>query len=342
LPPTPVPSNGIFTLTQAQTGTSTYVVNKDQKIPYVEFWNATVEQLLPGGFNFSIGYVGNVGIHALAGYNLNAATVPGSGVAGQPEYTAGFKRTGTTTLVDGYTTTHYNSLQVRLDRHFSHGLGITSSYTWGKALGYKTDTTNLSSLAQYINPRSNYGRTTFDRTHTLVQSVIYELPFGKGKSFLKNGFAAQLAGGWQLSAIATEMTGLPLSLTASATSLNAPGNAQFVNVVGTFQTLKGIGSGAQWFNPAAFSQPTTAALGNGRQTMFSGPGFFNFDAAVFRNFALYERIKLEFRAEAFGLTNTPQFANPDGLISNATFGQITATQGAFGNRVTQLSGKVTF
>jgi hypothetical protein len=339
---TQIPTNGTITLSQAQTGTSTYVVNTNQKIPYVEFWNTTVEQVLPGDFNLSVGYVGNIGVDTLAGYNLNAATVPGTGVAGQPEYTTAFKRTGTTTLVDGYTTSHYDSLQVRLDRHFKHGLGITNSYTWGKALGYKSDTTNLSPLGQYINPRSNYGRTTYDRAHTLVQSIIYELPLGHGKSLLSDGIAAHLAGGWQISAIATEMSGLPLVLTASSTSLNAPGNTQFVNVVGSFQALKGIGTGVQWFNPAAFSQPTTAVLGTGRQTMFSGPGFFNLDAAVFRRFAIRDRLGLEFRAEAFGLTNTPQFANPDGLISDATFGQVTAAQGATGSRVTQFSSKLSF
>nr|WP_254061485.1 carboxypeptidase regulatory-like domain-containing protein [Granulicella sp. L60] len=338
----PVPANGIITLNQSQTGTATYVVNTNQKIPYVEFWNATVERRLPGDFNLSIGYVGNIGVHALAGYNLNAATVPGTGVAGQPEYTTAFKRTGTTTLVDGYTTTHYDSLQVRLDRHFRNGLGITSSYTWGKALGYKSDTTSLSALPQYINMRQNYGRVTYDRAHTLVQSAIYELPFGHGKPWLSDGVLAHVAGGWQITGIVTEMSGLPLVLTASSTSLNAPGNTQFVNVVGPFQTPKGIGTGAQWFNKSAFSQPTTAVLGTGRQTMFAGPGFFNLDAAVFRRFAIRDRFSLELRAEAFGLTNTPQFANPDGLISDATFGQVTATQGATGSRVTQFSGKLSF
>ena len=338
----PIPANGVLTLNQAQTGTTTYVVNTKQKIPYVEFWNATVEQRLPGDFTLNIGYVGNIGVYTLAPFNLNAATVPGTGVAGQPEYSTAFKRTGATMLIDSYTTSHYDSLQVRLDRRFRKGLGITSSYTWGHALGYKSDTTSLASMPQYINMRQNYGRLTFDRAHTLVQSVIYELPFGHGKPWLSDGAVAQLAGGWQVTGIMTEMSGLPLVLTASSTSLNAPGNTQFVNVVGPFQTSKGIGTGTQWFNKASFSQPTTAVLATGRQTMFAGPGFFNLDAAVFRRFAIHEGFTLELRAEAFGLTNTPQFANPDGLISDATFGQVTSTQGAAGSRVTQFSGKFSF
>jgi hypothetical protein len=144
-------------------------------------------------------------------------------------------------------------------------------------------------------------------------------------------------------------TGLPFTVLASATSLNAPQNTQVANSNGAYRKLKGIGSAHPWFDPSSFSQPTTAALGDTGQDAYVGPGLFNLDGSIFRKFALTDRLNLELRAEAFGLTNTPQFGTPSNNISNADFGQINGNSlingssgGAVGNRVTELAGKITF
>jgi len=132
------------------------------------------------------------------------------------------------------------------------------------------------------------------------------------------------------------------------------------NVVGSFKILHGVGgpaSGGQpWFNVTPsnivnnvpqcrgpFCQTAVGVLGNAPRRAFSGPGLFNLDASVFRRFPIKERVGLEFRAEAFSVTNTPQFDNPNlGFSTNtaSNFGYVTATQG--GNRSGQVSGKLTF
>jgi hypothetical protein len=115
-------------------------------------------------------------------------------------------------------------------------------------------------------------------------------------------------------------------VTASSASLNAPGNTQTANQVKTtVQKPGGIGISNPWFDATAFAPVTTAAFGNvGRNTM-RGPGLVNMDASLFRDFRLTERFSLQFRAEAFNISNTPHFDNPNASVATpANFGTITS------------------
>jgi len=281
-------------------------------------------------------------VHQAQNYDLNAGMVAGAGASGRP-YFAAFNRTASSTTFR-QNSSNYNSLQVKLDHRFSNGLSSTTSYSYQKGLG--TTSSNGSGVGTtnfYIDFSRNYSRLANDRTHTIVQSAIYELPFGKGKPFLQKGVAAWIAGGWQVTGIMSISSGQPFGITASSTSLNAPSNTQVANQVAPFKKLKGIGAANKWFDTTAFRQPTTAAYGNTGQNAFVGPGSFNLDASVFRRFSITERVGLELRAEAFSLTNTPQYGNPSSNISNSDFGQINGASGnATGNRTTELAGKITF
>src|SRR5207302_74624 len=140
-----------------------------------------------------------------------------------------------------------NALQAKLDRKFSGGFLMTTAYTYSKALGYVNEGSNginstVGGLAFYIGDiRRNYAPLAFDRRHTIVQSVIYELPFGKGKSLLTSGVGSKILGGWQVSTVLTLMTGRPLGITGGST-LNAPGNTQVPDVVGSLKILHGVGA----------------------------------------------------------------------------------------------------
>ena len=334
-----VPANGIITDAPPS---AYYVINTKWKAPYVESWNAAVQRALPSGFVLDVAYVGNVGVGQPQYYNLNAGFVAGAGAAGQPEYTA-FGRTASSTLLK-QAGSSYHSLQVKLEHRYTNGLSSTSSYTFQKGLGFVTsNSTGVGSTAFYIDFSRNYSRLSNDRTHTFVQSFIYEFPFGKGKKWLNSGIASWIAGGWQVNGVLSLETGTPFSVTASGASLNAPSNTQVANINGSFHKLKGIGTGSPWFDTSVFSQPTTAAYGNTGQNAYVGPGFFNLDASAFRRFPITERVNLELRGEAFSLTNTPQFGNPSSSVSNGDFGHIDGSNGgASGNRVMELAGKITF
>jgi hypothetical protein len=152
----------------------------------------------------------------------------------------------------------------------------------------------------------------------------------------------------------TSMSGRPLDFSANGNGLNAPGTRQTPNEIAPFRVLGGIGTGALWFDTTAFCQvlPTPPAgtscpaapngtLGNMSRFKFYGPHYFNLDAAMFKRFPVSERIGLEFRAEAFSVTNTPIFDQPNANASDsAGFGHITGTIG--GNRTLELGAKLTF
>jgi hypothetical protein len=345
------------------------VVNLNFREPYTESWNLAVQHTLPAKFVLEVAYVGNHGVDLPTVYNLNAATLPSTFATNnnRPLYALnGNHLTGNVALKFLGTSSNYNALQVKLDRRFTGGFLMTTSYTYSKALGYVNEGSNtinstVGGLQNYIGSiRSNYAPLAFDRRHTIVHSVIYELPFGKGKPLLKSGVGSMFLGGWQVSTILTMMTGLPLNITGGSV-LNAPGDTQVPNLVGSFKILHGVGgpaSGGQpWFDVTPSSVVNNVpqcrgpfcqtqgqgVLGNVARRAFSGPGLFNLDASVFRRFPIRERMNMELRAEAFSVTNTPQFDKPNQGFSTNTasnFGYVTNTIG--GNRSVQLGAKLTF
>ncbi len=346
----PVPSNGIITSASSTAAagvlknSNQFVVNQNFKNPYVESWNLAVQHTLPWRFVLDLAYVGNHSVDTVVNYNLNAATVLGLGNAGQPEFTS-FGRTGSTNLLFAGYSSSYNALQAKLDRRFSNGFATTTSYTFGKGMGFQTD--DDGGLAFYINQRRNYARNDFDRTHTFVQSIVYELPFGKGKRLVSSGVGAAILGGWRVSSFLTWMSGLPLTFSAPSGGLLAPGNTQTPQLIAPLQILHGIGPNNPWFSntKSTFADPGPN-FGNVGRNYLSGPNFFNLDAALSKSIRFTERYNLDLRLEAFGATNTPQFffttgnGSAAGLTQGSTsFGDIT---NATGGRQLQLGAKFNF
>ncbi len=340
----PVPSNGI--ISNPDPNVAYLTINPHFKNPYVETWNLAIQQALPQHFTLDVAYVGNHGVDSVITYNLNATTKGTNlGNAGLPE--ANFGRTASTNLYFAGYSTHYHALQVKVDRRFGTGVSVTTAYTFGKGLGYQSGDDGGLAQNWYINQRRNYARNDYDRTHTFVQSYVYDLPIGKGKKFLSSGPLSQVLGGWKLNGILTLMTGTPLTISASGTALNTPGNNQTADQVKPVSILHGINIGSPWFDPTSFTQPTAPGVfGNSGRNIFDGPGFYNLDASLFKVISIRERYKLEIRGEAFSLTNTPQFSNPNTGVNNYnadptknTFGVVT---GAGGGRSLQLGARMTF
>jgi len=336
-----VPSNGIIT-NPAKT-TNYFVVNQNFKNPYVESWNAAIQQSLPWRFVLDVAYVGNHSVDTVVNYNLNAATVVGLGNAGLPEFNS-FGRTASTNLLFAGYSSSYHALQVKFDRRFSGGFSTTTAYTFGKGMGFQTG--DDGGLSFYINQRRDYARNDFDRTQTFVQSIVYDLPFGKGKRLVASGVGAAVLGGWRVSSFLTLMTGLPLYFTANSTSLLAPGNTQTPDLVAAVKILHGVGTANAWFNTASFAAPAASTFGNVGRNYLSGPGFFNLDAALSKSIRFTERYNLDLRMEVFGATNTPQFffAANGGTAAGTTlgsnsFGHVTS---ATGGRQLQLGAKFNF
>jgi hypothetical protein len=313
---------------------------------YVQSWNVALQRALPGNFAFEAAFVGSHSVNNPTGTNLNAGRVLGAGAAGQPLNTLFGRRANTSTTIG--THAYYDALQAKFDRRFSNGFQLTTAYTYSKTIDFCTDRCDVAvHIPEWFF--LNRGRSNHDQTHSFVQSYIYELPFGSGKRWANSGPVRWIAGDWQVNGVMTRMTGRPLNITFSNTSLNAPGNGNRPNLIGTGEPEKLglVGPGQKWFDISRFAAPAANTFGNVGRNIMTGPGIFNLDFSVFRKFRVTERYGLELRAEAFNLTNTPQFDQPNTTFGSAGFGEITTAQGDQAtpvnpNRQMQFSLRFTF
>lgn len=278
-------------------------------------FNVSVQKVLPHGHSVTLGYVANRQNGMTRNQNLNYGRL-GGGTASQPY----FAILGTTSVVNVQSNTgkvQYDSLQANLSRRFANGLQYTFSYTWSKAINWWA-----GNIPQPEYFALNKGEAANNTPHLFNSSLVYELPFGKGKRFLaSNGLVSKLTGGWQLNGFFTARSGTPFSVTASSASLNAGAgtNQRADQVKQNVEILGGVGSNSPYFDVTAFRPVTDVRFGNAGFNSLRGPGVVNLDASIFRDFRFKERMSLQFRLEALNATNTPHFANPSTNVSNLQF-----------------------
>lgn len=220
----------------------------------------------------------------------------------------------------------YNSLQVLLEKRFSHGFQMQGAYTWSKSID---DSSSFESILNPLNPRANRALSLYDARHRLVVNYDWELPVPK-----LTGARQKLLNGWSVSGIASVQSGFPIRITSSednelqgSSGFEFPGQPDMVR---PFRTLKPQENGNYYFpndpdNPEnqIFVPAALGSTGTAPRTICCGPGLANFDMAFLKRTQLSERVGSEFRAEIFNLLNHTQFYNPDGNISNGSdFGLI--------------------
>jgi carboxypeptidase family protein/TonB-dependent receptor-like protein len=311
-------SSGILDLPTAADMASPYADHLNRG--YIQSWNLTWERRLPWDMSLATSYVGTMTTHQLGFYDINAAGA-GQGWAGAPLFQR-FGRTALTLRLDGWLSSNYHSLQVALNKPFSKGFFVKGAYTWSKAMN-RTDDDGWSNVL-WNHPSvldKNYGLAGYDRTHIFQLGFVAELPFGRKGS----GVLDAVIRNWALNGIVSAFTGTPFTVTASGASVNAPGNQQTADLVGTPVRLGGIGAGNPYYDPAAWAPVTEPRFGNTGRNSVRGPGWWNVDLGVFRRFPI-RRTTLEARVEAFNLTNTPHFKNPDGHVNSPGFMTITSAQ----------------
>jgi Carboxypeptidase regulatory-like domain len=341
---------------------------RDFHLGMVQQFNVNVERQVPGNVVLTVGYAGSRGRHILvAGNDLDTGspsacgTVSGytlgclpNGAPFVPPYGVGNK-----ILIFGdLGKTTYNSLQVKAETKTpKYGLyaliGYTYSHTYDN--GLSDGLGSLLSAPYFPLPNWQNLDWAYSQIHlanSFTGSVIYDLPFGRGKTFGHdwNGAVNSLLGNWQLTLIEKITSGFGVPLVDS------------INTAGQFPTFDNGGNGNnfnrpdrvsgcdpyaahhalnQWINPACFVAATPGELGNARRVPVTGPGFVNTDFSVIKQFALpREGMGLNFRAEFFNLFNHPQFGLPIGDISSPGFGSVNSTVN--NPRVVQFGLKLTF
>jgi hypothetical protein len=303
---------------------------------YIQSFNFFLEKQFLGNWSGQVGYVGTRSVKQLGYMDLNAGQVIGAGRDGQP-YFQRFGRIGRTASVQPLGTNRYDSMQAQLTKRYASGLMMRASYTWSKALGIcgvsNSDNEPCVRALDYyhLNENTVLG---FDRTHNFQLNGLYELPFGQGKPMATSGIAKALLGGWQINGLLSAYSGTPFTVGTSGTSLNLPGSTQRADQVkAEVQKLGGVGRGQAYYDWTAFAPVTDRRFGNAGFNILRGPELVNLDFGLFRRFAVSERVDIQFRAEAFNLTNTPHFSNPSATISS-----LNLVNGQFAGGVFEVTG----
>src|SRR6185437_13842854 len=168
------------------------------------------------------------------------------------------------------------------------------------------------------NPGANYGNSNFDVRNALKGSVVYQLPFGKGRRFLNNNFLLdELIGGWQGSGTVVAQSGQPFTVTMSKNSSYALAGNWYPNVVGNPHISNhgpNHGTG-QRFNEAAFAQPTPGTFGDSGRNSLNGPGLTNVNFSLSKTFPIWEQVHLQIRADANNVLNHPSFKLPKSSLT---------------------------
>jgi len=323
-----IPTDGVIPVSGSLLNSTYDVIPNTLHEGTLHSWNVAFQRQLPYGFTADVAYVGSKGAHLVMDVDLNASQVYGSGNNGRPEFIA-FGRSGTSRERSNLGKSRYNGLQLKVDRRFMNGLLVTNSYTFGKSRDLAQENTGISTPIDF---NQSWARSDTDRTHNYVATAIYELPFGPKKKWLSEGTLGKIIGGWQLSGIFIGQSGLPLTITASGSSLNTPGTTAFANLNGSNTILGGLGPGLLYFDPTVYSQPAAATQGNmKRHSGPDGPGFWELDGSLFKRFTISGTKYGEIRVDSYNVTNSVRWGNPNTGFSTAsgnTFGQITGTTGS--------------
>jgi hypothetical protein len=349
------------TATMSAAGLSTNGDDPHFKATYTESFNLTLQYQLTPNQTLTLGYVGNQAHDLDAEPNTNAVTAvlpPDASSATIAAYQP-FPVFAQSQAEFSEGNSYYHSVQATYERRFSKGFNFNANYTFSET---RTNSQTIGGGSSYyrgnlipgLGLNYDYARSQYMVPQVFHFSGGYELPMGKGHSFLGNskGVENQLVSGWHANFILTEQDGYPFGIGCTEqTVVPSEGLVCWALKVPGQNMYAGPHNVNHWMNATAFANPPVAtaigqnaALG-GAPMQVQGPGLHRLDLSIFKDFRTSERTHLEFRAEFFNLTNTPQFGNPSGTNfgNPSTFGQITSlVDGADDPREIQFALKLYF
>jgi hypothetical protein len=306
---------------------------------YFQEWNLTIARELGQSYAVSAAYIAKTGRKLIAYRPFNAAPyIPGLNAQGQPISTEGNAGSrapflpgiyGTEGIyLDNSFTSSFHSMQLEVNKRFSHGLQFNTSYTLGKSID-SSSTTNLGGcLSNPFDVRSDRGRSDFDRRHAFVFSGVWSPALGGDQ----RGFLSRIFGGWTTSGFQTVQSGAPVTPFAGQnTALDGNicgGSSIHPDQVGQIARSHSSRADmvANFFNRDAFVLPAIGRYGTAGRNIFSGPAIVSTDLAVLKNIRVFEQQSFQFRAEFFNLFNNVNFNNPVATLSSSTYGRITGSQ----------------
>ena len=335
-------------------GQSLTIQNRGDRTPYAVQWNYDLQYQFKGNSMLDVAYVGNSGVKLLQQAQIDqvpdAALALGAGLTQtvpNPFYgiipstsSIGLATTTVGQLLRPYpqftgiqtqwtTRAHssYHALQAKYQKRYANGLQFLVAYTWSKMIDdFSTATSGgygggiaPAANTDNNNLRLNRSLTMLDIAHRLVANYQYELPFGKGKRFLNQGWALNaIVGGWSVNGITTVQSGFPISITQNTNTTGSQGGTQRPDSV-LGQSTRSPGSVEQringYFNLAAFRNAPLYHFGTVGRFLpdIWGPYLFTWNLSFLKQIPIREAVRMELRGELFNALNHVNFNNPSGL-----------------------------
>jgi len=343
-----------FTGGTVATGGTFNVYPQNIQPAYVQEWNLTAEYALTNSMSLQVGYLGEQGQHIEDYGNLNQWLVNGDPTSApyynnqylginaiDPSVSIG---QNSLLITESRAAMSYNALQAVLRQRLSHGLEYTVNYTYAKALtnslgNYALNVNGFSGAFQnYYDSAADWGPAGYDVRNNLSAYGVYELPFGRGKQFLSgvNSWEDQILGGWRIGTAILAYSGLPETATGPGNNSNSfgisrPNQYRKIRIVhrsvdnwfgtdpsASYCRTPGVDNGV-----CAFGVPAPNTFGTARNGNLRGPGFFNTDLSMFKDFHVWREQTLGFRFDAFNAFNIASYGNPDVGITDSNFGNIS-------------------
>jgi hypothetical protein len=366
-------------------GTTYRAWDSHLKPSFIGEYSLTTEYAVSNTLSLTVGYVGESGQHliqAVAENQLKQPCVIGGLVRdpGSSAYAAQcatldpapFKalvgQTGSVVGTASEGAMNYNALQVSLRQRNSHGLEYTVNYTYGRSMtnsigffGVPSINGSSAYAENAYNNHAEYGPAGQDVRNNVNGTLVYELPFGRGKMFLgsDNRAVDEAIGGWKLSMTGIAYSGFPVTPNDNSNNAYTFNKAQRPNFLRPLHivnrsSLNWFGTDAASLTPCAqntptqnndngtcaFQQPSDGTYGNAAVGSLRGPGFQTYDLSAFKDFKVYHAYALGFRVDAFNVLNKVSYGNPDNTVQDSTFGQITDVRST--ERQLQLSANLNF
>ncbi|MEW5978273.1 MAG: carboxypeptidase regulatory-like domain-containing protein [Acidobacteriota bacterium] len=313
-------------------------------LPMIMNYSLSVQQNVGHGTVVDIGYAGSLGRHLLWRRDINPIPLGANFKAANQDPTRpsplppAFLRPrigyNNIMLQEAAASSNYHSLQVSAKRRFTSTLQFGLAWTWSKALDFAD--ADFEAVTPLLDIRSwQYGLASFDRTHVLTANYVWDLPSLR----TTNRWAKQALNGWRLTGISSFSSGSPLPINYTTTRAvditGTPSQAARIFVTANPVLPKSERTFDRNFRTDVFRLPQVGTVGNAAKTLIRGPGINNWDIAVFKDFPLDERLRLQFRCELYnafnhtqfeGLDTTARFDPTTGQQVNLAFGQFTSSR----------------
>lgn len=316
-------------------------ISTNFRTPLVQKWNFAVQREFARSMALELSYVGNHQSHQVVNWDPNSAPflvdptgkINSNTLRKQPAV-------GGIAYTDSIGYGNYHALAAKLEKRYSNGLDFTMAYTYGHVLsnvGTTLSGSNGFGTPDPLNLATAYSSAAWDIRHSFTTSFVYDLPFGRGRMFGSNmnPVANAVLGGWQANGILSFRTGSPITIRSGSCTgiINGACRPDVVSGKDPKNAPSNGRSPDQWFDISAVKIPAPNTQGNLGLQAINGPGIGNVDMSLFKDVKLSDRFKIQFRAESFNLTNSPQFGAPDnnanynaaGQLTNGNFGKIGGT-----------------